>query len=401
MMKYLKNTAVKPAYRTGRLCVGRIIPFTPIVILSGAQRNEEPPCTKTGVSTRGFLAALGMTIIIYLLFNINSIVSGQDIHFSQFYQTPLIINPALTGVFNGDIRVLTNHKSQWKSIGAPYKTYALSYDMALLKKKWESNYLGAGFLVFNDRAGKSKFGITQFNLSLSGIVSLDKNHSISAGLQGGFAQRSINYSDLKWGNQFDGTNYNSGIAHGETFEPFAFGDFSAGLSWSYGKGETNIAAQDQFRANAGVALFHINKPKQEFYLNERLYSKLVLHGGTYIDLKYSKVALLPSILFLKQGPLKEINLGGMVRYTIKEESRYTGWIKETAFLIGGYYRTGDAFIPSFMFEFANFALGISYDVNISGLRVASGARGGVEISLRYINPNPFSYGKGTKGTPML
>jgi len=89
MMKYLKNTAVK-------LCVGRTIPFTTIVILSGAQRNEEPPCTNTGVCTRGFLATLGMTIIIYLLFITNSKVSGQDIHFSQFSQTPLIIIPAVS-----------------------------------------------------------------------------------------------------------------------------------------------------------------------------------------------------------------------------------------------------------------------------------------------------------------
>ncbi|MFH1319390.1 MAG: type IX secretion system membrane protein PorP/SprF, partial [Bacteroidota bacterium] len=107
------------------------------------------------------------------------------------------------------------------------------------------------------------------------------------------------------------------------------------------------------------------------------------------------------VLFLMQGPSTEIDLGCMVRYTLREESRYTGLLKETAILIGGYFRVGDAVIPSVMFEIANFAIGVSYDVNISGLKSVSTGRGGAEISLRYINPNPFRYGKGTRGTPML
>ena len=78
------------------------------------------------------------------------VISGQDIHFSQFNNTPLIINPALTGVFNGNHRVFLNYKDHWGSMGAPYKTYAISYDMVLFKEKWEKSYLGGGFYVFND-----------------------------------------------------------------------------------------------------------------------------------------------------------------------------------------------------------------------------------------------------------
>jgi len=91
----------------------------------------------------------------------------------------------------------------------------------------------------------------------------------------------------------------------------------------------------------------------------------------------------------------------MIRYLLRPQSKYTGFIKETAILFGGHYRTGDAFIPSVMIEMANYAIGISYDVNISSLKTVSSGKGGVEIVLRYINPNPFQYGRGTKGTPML
>jgi len=329
--------------------------------------------------------------------------NAQDIHLSQFYQTPLLVNPALTGVFNGDHRVFINYKNQWGSIGEPYKTSALSYDFTMFKKKHETSYLGGGLTVFSDKAGEFEMGITQLNLSVSGIVILNGNQIVSAGLQGGYAQRSINSSNLRWGNQFDGQNYDSNLPSGETIEPFSFGDLSAGASWSYGRKKTNMSSNDQFKANVGIALLHINKPRQSFYADdsETLYSKLVLHGGSYIGLKYTNIALVPSVLFLAQGPSIEINIGTMLRYTLKEESKYTGLLKETAVYFGGYYRVGDAFIPSFMFEMASFALGISYDVNVSSLKTASNGQGGIELSLRYMSPNPFRSGKGTKYTPML
>ncbi|HIA36459.1 MAG TPA: type IX secretion system membrane protein PorP/SprF [Flavobacteriales bacterium] len=338
-----------------------------------------------------------------VLSGIINLGNAQDIHLSQFYQTPLLVNPALTGMFNGDHRVFINYKDQWGSIGEPYKTSLLSYDLMVGKKKRKTSYLGLGLSVFNDKAGEFEMGITQVNLSVSGIVIINGNQVLSAGMQGGFAQRSINTENLRWGNQFNGKNYNPAINSGESFEPSSYGDISAGLSWSYGVKKTNMSSNDQFKVNAGIALLHINKPKQSFYAdgNETLYSKLVVHGGSYIGIKRTSMALVPGALILLQGPTREVNVGAMLRYTLKEESKYTGLLKETAVYFGGYYRVGDAFIPSFMFEMANFTLGLSYDVNISSLKTASNGQGGLELSFRYMSPNPFRSGKGTKYTPML
>ncbi|MFH1319617.1 MAG: PorP/SprF family type IX secretion system membrane protein, partial [Bacteroidota bacterium] len=251
------------------------------------------------------------SLICVIVFNLcNNLCYSQDIHFSQFYQTPLIINPALTGTFNGRIRVLMNYKDQWGSVVEnPYKTYALSYDMTLFKDKWKNSHLGAGFSAYNDKAGNSEFSNTQLNLSLSGIVVLSNSQNISAGLQGGFAQKSINYSSLEWGKYYETgytENWDPILASGMS-NNYSFGDFSAGVSWKYAKEETNITANNQFVANIGMALFHLNKPKQKFFTGntddlERLYSKLVLHGGTYIGLKNTNISLLPSVLFLMQGP---------------------------------------------------------------------------------------------------
>lgn len=323
--------------------------------------------------------------------------SAQDIHFSQFYQTQLLLNPALTGAFNGDHRGFINYKDQWRTVGSPYQTSLLSFDMGLMKKKWKSAYLGTGLTIFRDKAGDNQLGTTQINLSLSSIVFVSENQRISVGLQGGFAQKNINTEKMLWENQFDGTNFNTSLATGETssFEPYSFGDFSTGLSWSYGTEKASMFSNNEFRANAGVALFHVNKPKQQFntyQTNDRLNSKIVIHSCLHIGIGNTNYAVQPSIVYWKQGTQQELIFGAFVRYQIRAESKYTGHFKETALSLGGYMRTRDALIPSILLEYSNFALGITYDVNVSSLKEASNKKGGVEISLRYVNPNPFRAG---------
>ena len=322
---------------------------------------------------------------------------AQDMHFSQFNQAPLYANPAFTGAFVGDQRVILNYKDQWRSIGVPYRTAAISLDAGLFKRKWKTAYLGAGLAVFNDRAGDTKFGLTQVNLSASGIVYInDKNH-LSLGLQGGYAQRSVDKDAMRWDEQFNGDYYDQSLASGEStvFEPYGFGDLSAGFLWNFSAPASNVVKNNPLKWNVGVAFFHLNKPKQKFYSTNRdvLYAKMVVHGGGYVGLAHTKLALLPSIFYQRQGKSDELDIGMMVRFQLKEESKLTGLIKETAIRIGGYYRLQDAVIPAFIIEFANFALGVSYDFNVSTLSAASNAQGGIEISLKYVNPNPFSIAK--------
>jgi len=326
---------------------------------------------------------------------------AQDIHFSQFSQVPQLVNPSLAGMFNGDFRAIINYKDQWSN-SAPYKTYSLGIDGGLFKNKFKDKYLGAALFIYQDNAGDSRLSTTQVNLALSSVITINTAHSISAGIQGGFAQRNFDEAGFHWGTQFDTDGYAPQITSGESdvFENYAFGDFSLGVSWDYGEGSTNISSNNHLGANAGIAIYHLNTPRQGLS-QDKLHRELIAHAGLNIGLKGTSFSLVPSILYLQQGSLYEINAGGMLRHTIKEESKYTGLMKETAVLLGAYYRVGDALIPSFMFEVSNFALGISYDINVSSLKEASNGRGGLEISFRYITPNPFRYRKGKNQTPML
>ncbi len=320
--------------------------------------------------------------------------SAQDIHFSQFNQSPLTMNPSLAGSTK-DIQVILNYKDQWKSVATPYRTYAISGDSRYMKKKWEKGFLGFGLNIFSDKAGDAEMGTTQGNLSIAYHVYVSKNSTMGGGLQAGFGQKSIKYDKLQWGNQYNGTGFDPTLPTGEPVgaSSFTYPDFSGGLSWNYGFGQKTLSSNDAFKASAGVAMFHVNEPRQSFYnpKNDRLYSKYVGHAMVEIGIKNTNGVLVPSILYQRQGPSQEIVVGTFIKYLLKEDSKYTGYVKGAAVSLGGFYRAKDAFVVSSLIEVANYAIGISYDVNTSSLKEASSGRGGFELALKYVSPSPFLY----------
>src|ERR1035437_2435480 len=152
--------------------------------------------TKNLISVLIFRKALFISVLIGIL---NCVpVLAQDIHFSQFDETPLQLNPANAGVHH-DIRIITNYKNQWQSVGSPYKTFAFSAEVKLLKKKKQN--LGLGIDFFNDKAGDAQMGSNQANVSLSGIVPLNDKSLLSGGLMCGFAQRSMRSEERRVGKE--------------------------------------------------------------------------------------------------------------------------------------------------------------------------------------------------------
>ena len=308
--------------------------------------------------------------------------------------SPLTVNPALTGAMDGNIRVLGNYKDQWHSMNA-YKTFAVSGDMNFLQKQWKGGFLGGGLAVFNDKAGDSKMGMTQVLVSAASHIFINDNNVISAGLQGGWVQKSLSYDSLKWDNMYDGQMhgdkpYNFGLGAGESYspgylKPITYWDYVAGLNWAYSEDAAYSTAGNKLGANLGFAMYHITQPKQitswvdSNSLNEKLYSKIVVHGGGNIPFGRTKVAAAPAFLFMKQGSTQEITAGALVKFVVEEASK--GGDKETAVGLGGYYRVGDSFIITAQGEVQNYAIGVSYDINTSGLKT----QGGLELSLRYIS----------------
>jgi type IX secretion system PorP/SprF family membrane protein len=350
--------------------------------------------------------------VFCLLVGTSANVISQDIHFSQYTQTPSLVNPALTGISNV-LRASVIYKDQWRSITVPYKTYGASFEMKFKGSNWDKagqhmtkiykkafNRMAGGLSFYSDKAGDGNMGSTQVNLSLATFVPLNKYSSLSLGLQGSLVQRKIDYSKLIFPDQYSGTTYDPTIDQGETYgtNNFMYPDFAGGIAWSYGYNEKAIGANNEFRANVGASVYHFNQPKQKFLTDtrERLSMKYVIHGDFLVGIPNSNVALAPSYIAEIQSPSTEIVAGMMIKYYFSQDSKYTGYLKKSAIGLGAYYRNKDALILSLLIEYQQYAIGISYDLNTSKLRDVSTGRGGPEIFLRFVTPNPFLYQKKAK-----
>jgi type IX secretion system PorP/SprF family membrane protein len=317
-------------------------------------------------------------------------IKAQDVHFSQFFEAPQLVNPALTGYFVGEHRFIANYKDQWKAVGSPYKTYAFSYDMGLNKTTADAGYLAIGAMVFADKAGDLNMSTIQGILNIGYHLRISDNQTFGAAIQGGFGQRSVDPTNAQWDNQYDVTlgGYNGALASGETqtFSTFTYPDLGFGLLYTVKGSETNMTSNDGFRGNFGFGVQHINQPKLKFYEGSdttKLSSRISAHGTVSFGIPNSNLAVVPGFFYYHQGKMQEIYIGSSFRYQLKESSRYTGFINDAYFSLGGYHRFADAAIIFAQLELNDIALGVSYDVNVSKLRVATTGRGGLEISLRY------------------
>jgi type IX secretion system PorP/SprF family membrane protein len=346
------------------------------------------------------------TIASSLLILSGTACLGQDIHFSQFYEAPTMMNPALTGVYHAT-RASAHYKDQWRSVTVPYTTVGGSFEMRFNTNEWERissrtevyklarKRVSGGFSFFSDKAGDGNMGLTQLQLSVSSSIPVSARSVLVGGLAGGITQRSINYSKLIFPTQYNGTGYDSNAESGENFSGgnSYYGDFAGGLVWSYKKGETSIRGNDQTKVTLGLSVFHFNKPKYSYLSSgsERLFARFMIHGQFEKGIDNTNVSLVPAFMFALQGPTKELLAGGMVKFKLKEDTKYTGYIKGSNFCLGAYYRNRDAVIAQVMMEFGSYGIGFSYDLNVSKLNTASGGRGGFEVMIKYVTPNPFLY----------
>lgn len=341
-----------------------------------------------------------------------STLMSQDFHFSQYNENPLLVNPALAGS-NYVMRTSIVYRTQWSSITTPFITYGLSFDSRFKASNWEKadpkrtmifkkakNRMAGGVSIYNDKAGEAKVGTFVTNFTYAMFFPLNKNSNLSLGLQAGFAQRKMDGTKLIYGTQFNGYTYDNNLPSGETYsrQSFMYGDIGSGIAYTFNRAERSIAANDQINAQIGFAAFHLTRPQQNFINgeNDRLNRKYVFHGNLLFGIPNSLVGIAPTWLIQIQGASKEILAGMMVKYYIKDDSKYTGFLKRSSIGIGANYRTGDAVITSILIEFGRFAIGYSYDINVSKLVKASNAKGGSEITLRMVTPTAFLYQRRSK-----
>lgn len=303
---------------------------------------------------------------------------SQDIHFSQIFETPLLRNPALAGLFTGDVRIQAVHRSQWNSVTVPYRTTSLSGEYKIPVGRGD-DYLTIGGQVLYDRAGSAVLTATHVLPAANYHKSLseERNMYLSLGFMGGVVQRRIDPTKMTTNNQYDGTGYNPGLGTGEVLNRPNYTYLDAGVGMSF-----NSQVGDNERNNVfiGVAYHHFNKAKNiSFYTsnNTEMMAKIVGSVGMRLhinDLSYFTM----QADYSKQGPYTEAVAGALYSWKLNEseKSPYT-------FHAGTYFRWNDAIIPVAKLEMNPIAIAVSYDANISQLKSGSNGQGGFEVSLSY------------------
>ena len=309
-----------------------------------------------------------------------SVAFGQDLTFSQFYENALLRNPALAGVFEGDVRLVGTFRNQWQNITVPFRTMAFSTEVKFPFGR-HNDWITAGVQITQDAAGDIKLKRTQllpvinFHKSLSG----DNDNYLSVAFMGGPVQSQFDPTQLKVDDQFQGGVYNPNLPTNAVFGTtgFTYWDFSAGISYSSSFGNGN-------KYYLGAGMFHINKPLVGFYTNNAttaLNRKITLNAGLSVPTNdYSKVVFYGD--YFSQGGTQQFLGGVMYGTDIVQGIGYDSY--ENVTLYGGaFYRWGDALIPVIKLDIHQFTVGVSYDANVSQLQTASQTRGGFEFTATY------------------
>lgn len=323
-----------------------------------------------------------------LVFSMSYIFTvGQDYSLSQPFESAIMLNPANAGLTHS-LRTQLNYRQQWRSvISKPFSTVIASADAKVYSQGKTGSSFGLGVLIANDQAGTGKLNTLNANLAFMGKVMLSEIQSLSAGIIGGIMQRKVNVDALTWGSQFNGLEYDASLSSGESFsmQRSLSPDIGAGIQWSYGRGSSTLSSNDAFGAQAGFAAYHINAPKSGFQEEtDGRYMRLLVHGSFSYGFKNTPFQVNPNFMIQMQGPSRMYFVGTYWKYRLQESSRYTGYLSSRSLNLGTFYRVGDAFIAGLQLEWDAFAVGISYDLNLSSLTKASKGRGATEISLRYL-----------------
>lgn len=330
------------------------------------------------------LLALMLTVAVY----------AQDIHFSQYYASPLTLNPALTANINGVFRIAANYRNQWFTIPtlnavAPYQTYQFSFDAPILRERLGNDGFGVGGMFYADKAGDGALTTFSGMASVAYHKAVDRygKARVSLGIQAGVVSKQIKINDLVFESQLDNSGWNRSLFNGETNfnnKAILYPDVNVGALWSH-------APKEMFRYYLGFSANHVSKPKESFLQDSRNRLDLrynVQAGMEIFTNRDNTFSISPTFLFMLQSNAQQYNFGiGL-----------NGWVSDkVAIFGGGFYRVKDAVILNAGVEFYNLRIGLSYDVNHSTLRTASRAQGGLEVSAIYIfkkeKPQAIQYEK--------
>jgi type IX secretion system PorP/SprF family membrane protein len=313
--------------------------------------------------------------IVLLLTTVHA--TAQDLHFSQFFNSPLTTNPANTGFIpDGNYRVGINYRNQWASIPVPYKTMSAFADFQLFRDRLEYGWVGIGGVVLRDVAGSGNLTSTKVYGSVAYHQLLGQSSLLSLGFNMGSASKRVDIAKLTFGDQWNGKFFDSQLPTAEPITQSKVNYFDVQVGMNYAWFPT-----DNIYINGGLSVQHVNKPRESFY-----------EGNNQIDRRYigflngifkmsDNVIINPGAYYARQAGSREIVAGGNVAYNLSGDG--------TKQVFGGaYLRFNDAAVFLVGYEISKVRLMFSYDVTTSQLANSNGRRGAYEIGIVYTGLYP-------------
>ncbi len=306
-----------------------------------------------------------------------SAIAQADIHFSQFYETSILRNPALTGVFGDDYKIGAYYRSQWRSVSFPYTTVLVSGETHFQIKETSEDFVSVGLLSYYDKAGSVDQKITTVYPAINYNKSLnpEKNSFLSFGFTGGYMQYSYDPAKATFNNQYQGGKYDPRNPTMESLPnaKMTVWDLGAGINFNSSRGENN-----KLTYVIGISGYHFTTPKFSYYQKAEVTENMRLNGNVGVSSNLNdRFSYMVQGNYAMQGTYREIMIGGLIHWNQKMVSA------EDIFTISGgvFYRFQDALIPVVKVNYKKLCMGISYDVNISTLKDASNMQGGLEFTL--------------------
>ena len=316
-------------------------------------------------------------LTFFLVGTVPFVSNAQDPHFSQFYASPIVLNPASTGLFSGEFRISSNYRNQWRAVSTPFTTATVAADFQLLNKLIGKNdVFGIGFLGMVDQSNNHGLKANYIGISSAFTKSLDDNGytKIAVGFQGILTTKKVDYSRFVFSRQFTPMGFDNSLPTGESISGFVlnYPDFSTGFLY------TGMNAREH-NWYLGTSYYHFTKPSESVssQYEMRLEPRTTIHSGYNFPItEFNRLYF--SGLYMKSMLAKEFMIGAVL------ETALPGNMVESKLFTGMYMRVNDAVIPYAGFSNGKFQVGISYDLNITSLKTATKSRGGFELSMLMI-----------------
>lgn len=322
---------------------------------------------------------MGKFVLVLLIISSSFGTFAQDPHFSQFFASPLTLNPALTGKFDGTLRAAGNYRNQWPAFNNVYTTSTLSVDFSILNKVLpETDIWGVGIIALTDKAGGGVLTNNYVGISTAYHKALNEDgfSQLGIGFQAMYGQKRLNWSKLYFSDQLTPFGFDLSVPSADIVNfknpNLNYLDVNAGIIYT-------LSTTDQNNFYVGASMYHINRPKESFQGGEwNVAARTTLSAGGYFPVGES-LTLHTSAIHQLQGKATETTLGGAISSLLNDDET-----NPTNVYGGVWMRVKDALIPYVGLEFGGMRLGATYDINISSLKSGSQSRGGMELSLIYI-----------------